>query len=303
VLEHRKLAKLKGTYVEALPRLVNPETGRIHCQFNQTVAATGRLSASNPNLQNIPIRTPLGQRIREAFVPAEDRVLLSADYSQIELRILAHFSQDPALLDAFARGADIHRETAAQVFSIAPDAVTTEQRASMKAVNFGIVYGSSAFGLARTLGISQAAAAEHIKAYFARYPGVRAFLEGAVATARERGYTETLDGRRRYLPDLLSRNRVRRAAAERVATNSAIQGTAADLIKRAMVALDADLAQPGAARARMILQVHDELLFEVHPDDVPAFQEQVRKRMQSVAELRVPLVVQVGTGSSWRSAH
>jgi DNA polymerase I len=303
VLEHRKLMKLKGTYVDALPRLVNPETGRIHCQFNQTVAATGRLSASNPNLQNIPVRTGLGQRIREAFVPAEDRVLVSADYSQIELRILAHFSEDVALLEAFARGADIHRETAAQVFGIAPEAVTSEQRASMKAVNFGIVYGSSAFGLARTLGIAQSAAAEYIRAYFARYPGVRAFLEVAIAGARERGYVETLDGRRRYLPDLLSRNRVRRAAAERVATNSAIQGTAADLIKRAMVQLDADLARPGAPRARMILQVHDELLFEVAPDDLEAFREHVRTRMQSVAQLRVPLLVEVGSGSSWRSAH
>jgi len=303
VLEHRKLSKLKGTYVDALPRFVDPETGRIHGRLDQTVAATGRLSASSPNLQNIPIRTPVGQRIRAAFIAAEDRLLLSADYSQIELRILAHMSEDPALVEAFRNGVDIHRQTASHVFGVSLDEVTPVQRDQMKAVNFGILYGSSAFGLAKTLGIAQSAAAEQIRAYFARFPSVRAFLDRTIEEARQRGFTETLDGRRRFLPDLRSSNRVQRAAAERMATNSAIQGTAADLIKRAMVRLDADLRAPGAPNAQMILQVHDELLFEVSQADLGAFQEQVRGRMENVASLRVPLLVQLGTGPTWLSAH
>ena len=303
ILVYRKLSKLKSTYLDALPRMVHPETGRIHCSFNQTVAATGRLSSSNPNLQNIPVRTPLGQRIREAFVPAEGRLLLSADYSQIELRILAHLSQDAPLLEAFRAGEDIHVRTASQVLGLAPEEVTEEQRSQTKAINFGIIYGSSAFGIARQLGISQSQAREHIRAYFARYPGVRAFLDGAIQQAREKGYAETLDGRRRYLPDLHSRNRAQRAAAERMATNSVIQGTAADFLKRAMVEVDRELAAPGAPQARMILTVHDELVFEVVPGYVEALRDLVLGRMQGVAQLAVALDARVGWGRNWREAH
>ena len=303
ILAWRKLAKMKSTYVDALPLGVHPETGRIHCQFNQTVAATGRLSASNPNLQNIPIRTPLGQRIREAFVPAEGRVLLSADYSQIELRILAHLCQDEALIAAFRAGEDIHVQTAARVFEVEPEAVTPEQRSQIKAINFGILYGSSAFGIARTLGIGQGAAQKHIDAYFGRYPKVRDLVRDSIERSRERGYAETLYGRRRYLPDLHSRNRVLRQAAERMANNSVIQGTAADLIKRAMVDIAGDLKAPGAPRARMILQVHDELVFEVAPEDAAALRERVVARMEGVAELCVPLEVHIGEGQNWREAH
>ncbi len=299
ILTYRRLSKLKSTYVDALPGLVNPETGRIHSTFNQIVAATGRLSSQNPNLQNIPIRTPEGQEIRAAFIPAEGRLLLSADYSQIELRVLAHFSQDPGLVDAFRRGVDIHVRTASQVFGIPAEEVTDEQRSRTKAINFGIIYGQSPFGLARTLGIAQSEAAAHIKAYFERYPGVKAFLERAVADARERGYAETLYGRRRYLPDMHSRNRVQKAAAERMAMNSVLQGTAADLIKRAMVEIDRRIGP----EAQMILQVHDELVFEVAPEDLGALTELVRDQMESVAELAVPLEVHVGSGRSWLEAH
>ena len=305
LLSYRRLSKLAGTYVEALPRLIHPETGRIHCRFHQTVAATGRLSASNPNLQNIPIRTPTGQRIRQMFIPAEDRVLLSADYSQIELRILAHFSKDEALVAAFERGEDIHVRTASDVFGVALEDVTPDQRSRTKAINFGIIYGSSAFGLARQLGIAQSDAAEHIKAYFERYPGVRRFLDGAIVSARERGFAETLFGRRRYLPDLGSKNRVERSAAERMATNSVIQGTAADVIKRAMIQLDADL-QAGEllpSGTRMILQVHDELVFEVPADGLVRLTERVRSRMQDVPELSVPVEVHIGSGANWLEAH
>ncbi len=303
IIQFRKLTKLKSTYVDALPKLVNPETGRIHCHFNQTVASTGRLSASNPNLQNIPIRTPAGQRIREAFIPAEGRQLLSADYSQIELRILAHCSEDAELVEAFQTGQDIHVRTASQVFDVAVEDVSAEQRDQTKAINFGILYGSSAFGIAKQLGIAQSEAKKHIDSYFARYPGVRGFLDRTIAQAREQGYAETLYGRRRYLPDLNSKNRVIRAAAERMATNAVIQGTAADLIKRAMVQIDADLLAPNALDARMILQVHDELLFEVLPQDADELSNLVEFRMNSVATLSVPLEVHLGIGSNWREAH
>ena len=302
VLAYRRLAKLKSTYVDALPPLVFPETGRIHPTFHQTGAATGRLSASNPNVQNIPIRTEQGLRIREAFIPAEDRVLLSADYSQVELRIVAHFSEDEQLLDAFRAGEDIHRRTAAGVAGIAPGAVTDEQRARAKAINFGIIYGSTAFGIANQLGIASAEAQETIDAYFARYRGVRRFLDETVAAAKRDGFVTTLMGRRRYLPDLVSRNRVLRNAAERMAVNTVIQGTAADLIKRAMVRVDAALRRE-AWGAQMILQVHDELVFEVAPGHAAALEACVRSEMQGVAELRVPLTVDVGCGSNWREAH
>ncbi|MFQ5699939.1 MAG: DNA polymerase I [Myxococcota bacterium] len=317
ILAYRRIGKLKSTYVDALPPLVHPETGRIHARFHQTTAATGRLSVSNPSLQNIPIRTPRGQQVREAFIPAEGCVLLSSDYSQIELRILAHLSRDEALLDAFRRGQDIHVRTASEVFGIPEEQVSPEQRSRMKGINFGIIYGSSAFGIARQLGIAQAEAREHIRAYFERYPGVRRFLDSAVREARARGYSSTLFGRRRYLPDLDSRNRAARSAAERMAVNSVLQGTAADIIKRAMIEIDRDLrtglepgAGPGPASgrtgggaARMILQVHDELLFEVTPERAQELQQRVERRMRDAASLEVPLEVHSGIGASWREAH
>ncbi len=302
VLAHRRLAKLRSTYLEALPKLIHPATGRIHPSFHQTGAATGRLSCSNPNVQNIPIRTEEGIRIREAFVAEEGRLLLSADYSQVELRILAHFSGDPGLLEAFRAGEDVHRRTAALVAGIAPEEVSAEQRDRAKAVNFGIVYGSSAFGLARQLGIAQADAQETIDAYFRRYRGVRAFLDRTVAEARERGFVTTLLGRRRYLPDLRSRNRALRTAAERMAVNTVIQGTAADLIKKAMVEVDAALRREGLA-ARMILQVHDELVFELPPEEQEVLAARVRAIMEGVLELAVPLRVDIGVGRTWRDAH
>ncbi|MBW1686016.1 MAG: DNA polymerase I [Deltaproteobacteria bacterium] len=302
VLRYRRLAKLKNTYVDALPPLVNPRSGRIHPTFNQLGAATGRLSATHPNVQNIPIRTPEGVRIREAFVPAEGHLLLSADYSQVELRILAHYSQDESLIEAFQCGEDIHRRTAAEVAGIAPEQVSPEQRGRAKAVNFGIIYGSSAFGLAKQLGIAAAEAQETIDAYFERYRGVRRFLDRTIEEARERGYVSTHLGRRRHLPDLRSRNRSLRQAAERMAVNSVIQGTAADLIKKAMVAVDAALESEGPP-ARMILQVHDELVFEVPEAAQQALGERVRELMEGVLPLRVPLVVDVGVGRNWREAH
>ncbi len=302
VLRYRRLAKLKNTYVDALPPLVNPRSGRIHPTFNQLGAATGRLSATHPNVQNIPIRTPEGVRIREAFVPAEGHLLLSADYSQVELRILAHYSQDESLIEAFQCGEDIHRRTAAEVAGIAPEQVSQEQRGRAKAVNFGIIYGSSAFGLAKQLGIAAVEAQETIDAYFERYRGVRRFLDRTIEEARERGYVSTHLGRRRHLPDLRSRNRSLRQAAERMAVNSVIQGTAADLIKKAMVAVDAALEAEGPP-ARMILQVHDELVFEVPEAAQQALGQRVRELMEGVLPLRVPLVVDVGVGRNWREAH
>ncbi len=302
ILAHRRLAKLKNTYIDALPPLVNPRTGRIHPTFNQLGAATGRLSATRPNVQNIPIRTPEGVRIREAFVAAEGDVLLSADYSQVELRILAHYSGDESLIEAFRRGEDIHRRTAAEVAGIAPAEVSEDQRARAKAVNFGIIYGSSAFGLANQLGIAAAEAQATIDAYFARYRGVRRFIDETIEAARERGFVCTHLGRRRYLPDIGSRNRTLRAAAERMAVNSVIQGTAADLIKKAMVAVDAAIASEELP-ARMILQVHDELVFEVARSHEKRVGERVRELMEGVLPLRVPLVVDVGSGRNWRDAH
>jgi DNA polymerase-1 len=302
VLAYRRLTKLKSTYIDALPRLLNPRTGRIHPTFNQLGAATGRLSATHPNVQNIPIRTPEGVRIREAFVPAQGSVLLSADYSQVELRILAHYSQDESLIDAFAKGEDIHRRTAAEVAGIAPEDVDADQRARAKAVNFGIIYGSSAFGLARQLGIAAGEAQATIDAYFARYQGVRRFLDETISAAREAGGVTTLLGRLRRLPDLGSRNRALRQAAERMAVNTVIQGTAADLIKKAMVEVDA-LLVAGEPPARMILQVHDELVFEVAPEHCAALSAVVREKMTGVLALRVPLVVEVGQGANWREAH
>ncbi|MDJ0868964.1 MAG: DNA polymerase I [Myxococcota bacterium] len=302
VLAFRRLSKLKSTYVDALPPLVHPKTGRIHPTFHQTGAATGRLSASDPNVQNIPIRSAEGVRIREAFVPQEGHLLVSADYSQVELRILAHFSGDESLLEAFRAGEDIHRRTAAGVLGVEPAEVSEEQRARAKAINFGIIYGSTAFGIANQLGIASAEAQETIEAYFARYAGVRRFLDETVEQAKQQGSVRTLLGRRRYLPDLASRNRVLRQAAERMAVNTVIQGTAADLIKKAMV--DVDLAlREASSGARMILQVHDELVFEVPEGEVGSLSELVRGRMEGVWQLGVPLQVELGVGRSWREAH
>ena len=302
ILAYRRLAKLKSTYVDALPPLVDAKTGRIHPTFHQTGAATGRLSASHPNVQNIPIRSEEGVRIREAFIAREGALLLSADYSQVELRILAHFSRDENLLEAFRAGEDVHRRTAAGVLGIAPEAVSADQRARAKAINFGIIYGSTAFGIANQLGIASADAQTTIDAYFARYRGVRRFLDETTEVARAQGYVTTLLGRRRYLPDLASRNRVLRNAAERMAVNTVIQGTAADLIKKAMVEVDAAL-RAAALGAAMILQVHDELVFEVPAGEIDATGRLVRERMEAVWPLDVPLLVEIGRGRNWREAH
>ncbi|MBK7950544.1 MAG: DNA polymerase I [Deltaproteobacteria bacterium] len=302
ILAWRKLSKLKSTYIDALPPLVDPRTGRIHPSFHQLGAATGRLSASNPNVQNIPIRGAEGARIREAFIPAEGRILISADYSQVELRILAHCSGDPSLVESFVRGDDIHRRTAAEVAGIPLDQVSDDQRARAKAVNFGIIYGSSAFGLAQQLGIAAGEAQATIDAYFARYEGVRRFLDETTERARAEGFVRTLFGRRRYLPDLNSRNRALRQGAERMAVNSVIQGTAADLIKKAMVSVERAIEQAGVA-ATMILQVHDELVFEAAPEAQETVAALVREHMEGAARLAVPLVVDLGHGRSWREAH
>ena len=302
ILAWRKLSKLKSTYIDALPPLVDERTGRIHPSFHQLGAATGRLSASNPNVQNIPIRGSEGARIREAFVPAEGRVLLAADYSQVELRIVAHYSGDASLIDAFRNGDDIHRRTAAEVAGIDLADVDDDQRARAKAVNFGIIYGSSAFGLSQQLGIAAGEAQETIDAYFTRYEGVRRFLDETTEQAKGDGFVRTWMGRRRYLPDLASRNRVLRQAAERMATNTVIQGTAADLIKKAMVDVDRALSESDLG-ATMIMQVHDELVFETTEDERDALTVLITDRMEQVAELSVPLTVDVGFGPNWREAH
>jgi DNA polymerase-1 len=302
VLAWRKLSKLKSTYIDALPKLIDERTGRIHPSFHQLGAATGRLSASNPNVQNIPIRGEQGARIREAFVPADGRILLSADYSQVELRIVAHYSGDVSLIEAFQNGEDIHRRTAAEVAGIPLAEVTDEQRARAKAINFGIIYGSTAFGLARQLGIAAGEAQETIDDYFARYEGVRRFLDETIVQAKKDGFVRTWMGRRRSLPDLNSRNRVLRQAAERMATNTVIQGTAADFIKKAMVEVDRIL-EASKLEATMILQVHDELVFETTEAAKSELSTIVRERMEGVADLRVPLTVDLGFGANWRDAH
>jgi len=302
VLAYRHLAKLKSTYVDALPPLVNPRTGRIHPTFLQTGAATGRLACVQPNLQNIPIRSEEGARIRTAFIPAAGTRLLCADYSQVELRILAHYSGDDNLMEAFRGDEDIHRRTAAEVLGIAPEEVTPEERAQAKAVNFGIIYGSSAFGLAAQLGIPTGAAQAYIDHYFEHYRGVRHFLDDTLKDAREKGFVRTLLGRRRYLPDLGSRNRTLRQAAERMAVNTVIQGTAADLIKKAMVVVDRKLAE-GDFKARVILQVHDELVLEVSKREETPLRKLLVEQMESVMSLRVPLRVDLGIGKNWREAH
>ena len=298
LLEYRQLDKLKGTYVDALPKLVNPETGRLHTNFNQTVAATGRLSSADPNLQNIPIRTEIGAEIRKGFVPAEGHVFMAADYSQIELRILAHLSGDPAFVEAFRRGVDIHRQTAALVFDVLPDEVTPQMRAAAKTINFATIYGIGPFALSRQLGTSVAEARRFIEAYFKRFPGVRRYLDEQIEHAREHGYVETLSGRRRYIPEIHSDNFSVRQFGERAATNAPVQGTAADIIKLAMIDIHSAL-EASRAKTRMLLQVHDELVFEVPREELDEIRDLVREKMENAFRLDVPLVVEIGVGENW----
>ena len=301
LVEHRGLSKLKSTYTDKLPQMVNPQTGRVHTSYHQAVTATGRLSSSDPNLQNIPIRNEEGRRIRQAFIAREGFTVVAADYSQIELRIMAHLSQDQGLINAFTQGKDIHRSTAAEIFGVALDEVTSEQRRNAKAINFGLIYGMSAFGLSRQLGIGRADAQSYMDLYFKRYPGVQTFMHDIREKAKAQGYVETLFGRRLYLPDINSSNGMRRKAAERVAINAPMQGTAADIIKRAMIQLDQKLQNdPDIA---MIMQVHDELVFEVRSEKVAFYSELIKTQMESAANLVVPLIVEVGQGKNWDEAH
>jgi DNA polymerase-1 len=302
IMAHRTLSKLKSTYTDKLPQQINPATGRVHTSYHQAVASTGRLSSSDPNLQNIPIRTSEGRRIRQAFVAPPGYRILAADYSQIELRIMAHLSGDPGLLDAFTQGHDIHRTTAAEVFGVPLDLVGPEQRRSAKAINFGLIYGMSAFGLARQLGIGRIAAQQYIDRYFARYPGVKRFMEDTRREAAEQGYVSTVFGRRLYLPEINSRNQQRRQAAERTAINAPMQGTAADIIKAAMIAVDGWLREQ-QPDARLVMQVHDELVLEVAENALEQTREHILRSMAKAADLRVPLVVEVGVGGNWDEAH
>jgi DNA polymerase-1 len=302
ILEHRGLSKLKGTYTDKLPKMVHPQTGRVHTNYAQAVAVTGRLSSNEPNLQNIPVRTPEGRRIREAFIAPPGHRIVSADYSQIELRIMAHISGDENLLAAFARGEDIHRATASEVFGVPLDQVTSEQRRYAKVINFGLIYGMSAYGLASNLGIEKSAAAAYIDKYFQRYPAVKRYMDETRAFAKDRGYVETVFGRRLWLPEINSPNGPRRGAAERAAINAPMQGTAADIIKLAMIAIDKAL-QSGRRRTKMIMQVHDELVFEVPDDEVDWATSEVPRLMSGVAALRVPLTAEVGVGANWEEAH
>ena len=302
LIEHRSLSKLKGTYTDRLPGDCDPADGRVHTSFHQAVTSTGRLSSSDPNLQNIPIRTEEGRRIRKAFIAPDGWSVMAADYSQIELRIMAHLSGDKSLVDAFARGDDIHRATAAEVFDLEPMFVTDEQRRRAKAINFGLIYGMSAFGLARQLGIERAEAAAYIDRYFERYPGVRHYMDSTRAMAHEKGYVETVFGRRLTLPDIHARQVPVRQAAERAAINAPMQGTAADIIKRAMLRVHQTLATSGLG-CNLLLQVHDELVFEVRDRDLDSARQLIRLEMEAAAELSVPLVVEIGSGESWFEAH
>ncbi|MCK4864371.1 MAG: DNA polymerase I [Gammaproteobacteria bacterium] len=302
ILEYRSLSKLKSTYTDKLPQQVEPTTGRVHTSYHQAVAATGRLSSSDPNLQNIPVRTEEGRRIRQAFVAAPGYKLVAADYSQIELRIMAHLSGDKGLLDAFSKGLDVHSATAAEVFGVSTDEVTKDQRRSAKAINFGLIYGMSAFGLAKQLDISRPEAQEYVDRYFKRYPGVKDYMEQTKEKAKEDGYVETVFGRRLYLHEINAKNGMRRQYAERTAINAPMQGTAADIIKRAMINLDKDI-QTGKFDMRMIMQVHDELIFEIKESQVDDAIKLITNKMEQAAELSVPLVVDVGIGNNWDEAH
>jgi DNA polymerase-1 len=302
ILEHRSFAKLKNTYTDKLPKMINPATGRVHTSFGQATAVTGRLASTDPNLQNIPIRTAEGRRIRSAFIAPENRRIVSADYSQIELRIMAHLSDDPRLLEAFAQGEDVHRATAAEVFGLTPIEVSNEQRRAAKAINFGLIYGMSAFGLAKQIGVDRTAAQAYMDRYFARYPGVARYMEETRAGARDKGYVETVFGRRLWLPEIKSSNAGRRQGAERAAINAPMQGTAADLIKRAMLAVQ-DWLDAQKLQTLLILQVHDELVLEVPEAELALVRETLPALMGGVAQLKVPLLVEVGVGTNWDAAH
>ena len=302
ILEYRRLSKLKSTYTDKLPLMVFPKTGRVHTTFGQTTAVTGRLASSDPNLQNIPVRTEDGRRVREAFVAENGKVIVSADYSQIELRIMAHLSGDKGLLDAFHKGLDIHRATAAEVFGVSLDAVTPDQRRTAKVINFGLIYGMSAFGLAQNLGIEPAAARNYIERYFTRYPGVKNYMESTRELAHAQGFVQTAFGRRLWLPDIASSKAPVRAAAERAAINAPMQGTAADLIKKAMIAVN-DWIEREHLKSLLVLQVHDELVLEVPLQELELVKTTLPTLMQSVANLAVPLLAEVGVGESWEAAH
>ncbi|WP_075989161.1 DNA polymerase I [Vibrio fluvialis] len=303
ILEYRGLAKLKSTYTDKLPKMINPTTGRVHTSYHQAVTATGRLSSTDPNLQNIPIRNEEGRRIRQAFIAPHGWKIMAVDYSQIELRIMAHLSGDKALLEAFQQGKDIHAATAAEILGISIDQVTSEQRRRAKAVNFGLIYGMSAFGLAKQLGIPRGEAQEYMDKYFERYPGVMQYMEDTRSAAAEQGYVETLFGRRLHLPEIISRNGMRRKAAERAAINAPMQGTAADIIKKAMLLVDEWIEAEGAGRVKLLMQVHDELVFEVEESALSEIESKVQKLMESAAELKVPLVAEAGHGDNWDEAH
>ncbi|EKO3486694.1 DNA polymerase I [Vibrio fluvialis] len=303
ILEYRGLAKLKSTYTDKLPKMINPTTGRVHTSYHQAVTATGRLSSTDPNLQNIPIRNEEGRRIRQAFIAPHGWKIMAVDYSQIELRIMAHLSGDKALLEAFQQGKDIHAATAAEILGISIDQVTSEQRRRAKAVNFGLIYGMSAFGLAKQLGIPRGEAQEYMDKYFERYPGVMQYMEDTRSAAAEQGYVETLFGRRLHLPEITSRNGMRRKAAERAAINAPMQGTAADIIKKAMLLVDEWIEAEGAGRVKLLMQVHDELVFEVEESALSEIESKVQKLMESAAELKVPLVAEAGHGDNWDEAH
>lgn len=304
ILEHRSLSKLKSTYTDKLPDMIDPDTGRIHTSYHQAVTATGRLSSSDPNLQNIPVRSEEGRRIRQAFIAPQGCTLVAADYSQIELRIMAHLSGDKGLLDAFAHGLDVHQATAAEVFGVELDDVTSDQRRNAKAINFGLIYGMSAFGLGRQLNIGRNQAQEYIDLYFDRYPGVKTYMETIKSSASEKGFVETLFGRRLYLPQINARNGMQRQAAERTAINAPMQGTAADIIKKAMIAVDQWLLEQGEnSGAKIIMQVHDELVLEVPNGELAEVSSGLKQRMEAAAELDIPLIVDIGSGKNWDEAH
>jgi DNA polymerase-1 len=302
ILEHRALSKLKSTYTDKLPKSVNPRTGRVHTTYSQTTAVTGRLSSNDPNLQNIPIRTPAGRRIRECFIAPPGAKIVSADYSQVELRIMAHLSGDESLRRAFLRGDDVHRATAAEVFGVPLDKVTPDERRVAKVINFGLIYGMSSFGVAQNLGIERATAQAYVDSYFSRYPGVKRYMDGTREKARAQGFVETVFGRRLWLPELKSGAPVRRQAAERAAINAPMQGTAADLIKLAMIAVQ-DFLEKEKLETLLIMQVHDELVLEVPDGELQMVKARIRELMQSVAQLDVPLVVDLGVGGNWDEAH
>ncbi|MEL6652745.1 MAG: DNA polymerase, partial [Bacteroidota bacterium] len=303
VLAYRGVKKLKSTYVDALPKLINPKSDRIHTTFSQSVAVTGRLSSVNPNLQNIPIRTVDGREVRKGFIPRdEEHILVAADYSQVELRIMAAMAKDEAMMEAFRNRQDIHRTTAARVFGVEPEEVTPDQRSGAKTVNFGIIYGISAFGLSQRMGISRSEASDIIKSYWAQFPRIKEYMDECVEKTKKTGYSETFFGRRRYLPDIHSGNRTVRSFAERNAINSPIQGTAADIIKIAMIKVDAAF-KAAKLRSKMVLQVHDELVFDVYKPELEQVKEIVQREMTNAVDIGVPMEVEVGTGDNWLQAH